>query len=178
MVDKRTWALLAVAIFASCKDDADARRARANAEYEQAERARAAPQPAQPPATKKAPTLRARARDAESWDASLKEIDQATAIRIEDIAMARVIERCSPAATWLWDAGVAIEANVVFKGKFPTHRVNVFVTPPDPARTDGHSLLPFMITFDGSNAPQTIQATKDIAAKVCGLGAANTDYSL
>lgn len=97
--------------------------------------------------------------------------------RLEDIAMRRVYERCASRHGVFREADT-MEGNIVFRGSFPWERVNVFVKVTNTSATDGHSTLPFMITFDGTGAPQTIQATKDIAAKLCGLGASHTDYSL
>lgn len=161
----------------TCREDlAESRELERQRELERARRRHEIAKETPPPPTV-APSFTSRARADSSWSADLRDADQATAVLLEELAMKRVFERCAPKSS-LFHEGVKVEGNLVFKNKFPWHRVNVFVTVPDPSKTEGHSLLPYMITFDGSNTPQTIQATKDVAATLCGLGASHTDFSL
>lgn len=103
------------------------------------------------------------------------EKEQAAAVKLEDIAVRRVFEKCSHLPAWR--GGPTLKGNLVYKGKAKVERVNVSVNLADAADARGN-MLPYMITFDAKKTPVVIQATKDIAATLCSLEASNTDYPL
>jgi len=92
-------------------------------------------------------------------------------------AMKLVYTRCSSFAH-AFREGANLEGNTVFKSEATDpDRVNVRVKLDHSDAAEGN-LLPYMVTFDERGTPSKLQATKDIAAKLCELPGRYVDLDL